>query len=225
MAAQMGQTLPLRQVASTVGVHLSTAFRWRHRWLEARCQGPQEALEGDVAVCLTVVRYSEKGSRTCRGPGSWGYWDWLRRGPRPEWMPPQEVGRGRFRRFIDGRPSCVLLVRSTKAHACAVLGPKRRVEIGADFLKPGLEALVAPDARVWGIGQFPYREACERLNLTYCDPSAGGEAEKDSSQPVEIPENPVYWLKRFRAVATKYLHHYTAWFSFQVTAKLRASAE
>jgi len=230
MIARMNQSCTLRAMAAELGVHLSTAFRWRHRWLADRCRQPQPALEGQVSVAMVAVPYSEKGSRVCRGPGSWGYWNWLRRGPKPGGEPWPDRNPTRFRPLIDGRPHWVLLGRSDALHRSLVVGPKP----GVETLGEGLEELVDRDAEVYGfewvVEGAPSRlaEACRRVGLSYRDGREvsrnyrDGVSRRSARGQVGVahPESPIGWLMQFRGVATKYLHHYMAWFSYQVTGML-----
>lgn len=228
MAAQMNESLPLRQVAAQLGIHLSTAFRWRHRWLAAQCRKPQASLTGTVAVTTALIRYSEKGSRTCRGPGSWGYWDCIRGGPRPANY-PEDLSRGRFRVFIDGRPNCVMVAKNGEALVTAILGQGAP---DVDAAKRGVDQLVSAKAEVYGFDTGTIEAACRQANLPYQNgwrflreyrhwPRQEGTRPRLS--PIRCPDSPHGWLLQFRGVATKYLNHYMAWFSLQASSKATAS--
>lgn len=65
----MAEGLSLRATAARLGIHVSTAFRWRHRLLDALASQPQPYLQGAVAAGLTYVPYSRKGSA-----GTWDPW-------------------------------------------------------------------------------------------------------------------------------------------------------
>lgn len=225
MVSQMHETQSLRITVLSVGIHLSTAFRWRHRWLAAQCQKGSEALTGQVSVTLTTVPYSEKGSRICRGPGSWGYWNKYLRGDRPERLTRPGFVQRPFRPLIDGRATTVLLVQNGLKHVSRVLGPRP----GVDAIENGMKELVSHDATVHDCeltikGSISLiAKACERLNLqclskTYGNSDAGDSGTK--RPPAPAPEHPNGWLSQFRRVATKYLHHYMAWFDYQVGFKM-----
>lgn len=219
MVVQMDRPRSLRSLAAELSVHLSTAFRWRHRWLDALCRQEQPPLKGQVSVAAVSVPYSEKGSRTCRGPGSWGFWNWLRRGPRPGDGDRFRFDRNRFRLLADGRPSTVLLAQNAVRHVSVVLGQKP----GVERYEWGLKQLVSRDAEVYGNGQSQkpaFTQACQRLNRPLLRQEGASRA---ADMPViPKPEHPVGWLTQFRGVATKYLDHYMAWFSHEITLLLRA---
>jgi len=227
MVEQMFETSSLRMTANQLRVHLSTMFRWRHRWLAAKCGEERPALEGQVAVSMASVPYSEKGSRVCRGTGSWGYWNNYRRGPRPEGLRTPVVKRAPFRPLIDGRAVSVLVAHNGNSHASLVLGQKP----GPERVQDGIKALVSPEAQVvdyWRRGSRSLiAEACKRLKLPHRDgrqltANVGTTADRLAGSPEWL--NPNSWLVPFRRVATKYLHHYMAWFSYQMTYRMRLLA-
>src|SRR5947199_9716002 len=57
--------MTLVRAAARCGVHMTTSFRWRHRFLEAAV-ATQEALAGVVEADETFFRRSHKGSRRWR---------------------------------------------------------------------------------------------------------------------------------------------------------------
>lgn len=222
MEAAMEHSHPLRYMAFVLGVHLSTAFRWRHRWLAARHREPKEPLDGQVAVATVTVPYSEKGSRTCRGPGSWGYWNTLRHGPRPG-AAPTRPGRNGFRPLIDGRASTVLVAQTASEHASTVLGQRP----GVEQFERGMADLVSQNAEVYGFASHSnirFVQACEKLNLSLRKGQPFGAPDKTpGGRSLQAPLCPVGWLTQFKGVATKYLHHYMTWFSYQITAILQTT--
>ena len=227
MVEQMVETSSLRVSANQIGVHLSTMFRWRHRWLAAKCREERPALEGQVAVSMAAVPYSEKGSRICRGPGSWGYWNRYLRGPQPDRLAVPVVRSEPFRPLIDGRAVSVLVAHNRSCHASVVLGQKP----GVDRIQDAIKEVVSPRAEVHDFGRRAGRsqiaEACERLNLPCLDGQKMMPKAKTTAERLFASgqwQNPNSWLVPFRRVATKYLHHYMAWFSYQMTYRMRLLA-
>ena len=68
MIELLADNLPLRQVASRLGIALSTAFHWRHRALAPLSAQPRGKLSGDVRVETFHVKYSEKGKQDHQRP-------------------------------------------------------------------------------------------------------------------------------------------------------------
>ena len=58
----------LRKVAARLDVHLSTAFRWRHRFLKEPKTVKSKVLDGTVEADETYFLHSEKGSRKLERP-------------------------------------------------------------------------------------------------------------------------------------------------------------
>ena len=82
--------MSLAKAAAHCGVHLTTSFRWRHRFLRAPA-ATREALGGVVEADETFFRRSHKGSRRWR------------RGDAPPGRRPHR--RGQRRASGDSRPS------------------------------------------------------------------------------------------------------------------------
>ncbi len=235
MIELLAGSLPLRRVASRLGIALSTAFHWRHRALAVLSAQPREKLSGDVRVETFHVKYSEKGSRTTNGPGSWGYWNIVRRGIGPEGpirpgLAP--AGRNRFQLLIDGRPVNVMVAETESGYELGILGQGRRTP---DLVGTGLSRMVRPGSRVFAFGGHEYQKACETLGYVHRDGfaavsrgrgSTAGEEQGETgllqaatgaegevnADPIRFPNLPAWWLRQFRGVATKYLDHYLAWF-------------
>lgn len=228
MIELLAESLPLRRVASRLNISVSTAFRWRHRALTVLSARDRKPLSGDVRVETFLVKYSEKGSRVCHGPGSWGYWNVVRKGEEPvgRVRSGQSAGRRRFRLLIDGRPLHVMVAETDTGYEFDILGQGRR---NAEMVAAGLARLIRPGSRVFAFGGSEYRRACETLGCEHHDGVAavsrwfqclrgaeeGGAsrgAEEVTTPEVRFPNLPIWWLRRFRGVATKYLGHYLAWF-------------
>ncbi len=212
MIELLADNLPLRAIASRLNIAVSTAFQWRHRALAVLSAQARRHLSGDVRVETFLVKYSEKGSRVCNGPGSWGYWNYVRRGPEPPGRPrpaTARTGKHRFRLLVDGRPLHVMVAESDCGYELTILGQGRRT---AEMVGAGLIHMVRPGSRVWTFFSGPeYREACEVLGYEYqCGIEAlARRSGTTSRRPMHLLAS---WLRRFRGVATKYLSHYLAWF-------------
>lgn len=181
----------VRHTAGELGIHKGTAFNWRHRLLGALSCQPQPVLAGNVAAAEVFVPYSEKGSRKTSGPGARG------------------VRRGRpFRRFIDGKASCVLLARAGEEHAVLTVSHGRP---GPDALCAVLQPILAAKSTLWAAGEAPYAQACSRMGVHHQHPWAPAIPARDRLAH-RITWTLLPWLKRFHGVATRYLEHYLAWY-------------
>lgn len=205
----MGSGIPLRRHAAEVGVHLATAFRWRHLVLAQVAGQPQSKLTGQVAVGEAYVGYSQKGQRAklqCA------------------------------RRFIQRLPSRILLIAGNLGHRLALVGAgrssaKRRdgAQLGADLLGACLSDLLHPVAQVYTDGLNALVSVCRRTGLTVCDrgqlPSAEAKQIGTLTQRVQRIRASFHgWLMRFYGVATRYLHHYLAWYDALLRTKVLALA-
>src|SRR5271169_6333335 len=61
-AQALAEGISLRKVAVRLDVHLTTAFRWRHRFLKVPKTLKPKVLDGTVEADETYFLYSEKGS-------------------------------------------------------------------------------------------------------------------------------------------------------------------
>jgi transposase-like protein len=64
MASALKQGLPLRRTADKCGVSLTTAFRWRHRFLKAASLDKPDKLDGIAEADETYFLESFKGSHS-----------------------------------------------------------------------------------------------------------------------------------------------------------------
>lgn len=203
MAEGMVNQLSVRKAAAFLGVQVATAFRWRHRLLSALCRQPQPLLTGIVAASEAYLPYSEKGSRRTSGPGAHG----------SRFTPVRRTtGQRPFRRFVEGKPSCVLLACAGEQQVTVIVG--RPLPEG---LQSCLAEVLGAGAELWAGGLAPYAEACRRLGIAHRDLLAQGTAGWVSHPCRGVDRLRVQlhgWLRKFRGVATRYLHHYLAWYRF-----------
>lgn len=202
MSVAMARRLTIRRMSDFLGVSVPTAFRWRHRVLEAAVEvATPPVLAGDVAACESYVRYSEKGSRKTNGPGAWG----RRKAPLPTRLPDGT----RYQRFIHEKPSCVLIACNRLLKAVKIVGRGRP-------RSPELQAALAPvlgiGARLRGRGSAPYAEVCRCLGVPYQDASFGLQTEEVVREADRLLGRLRGWFGQFRGVATRYLDRYLAWF-------------
>lgn len=223
--ASMTKGVPLRRLAARLRISLTTAFRWRHLVLSALASLPKPKLSGSITLAEFYVPYSEKGSRTPRGRrGGHTWWQVGPDGPKQVELAAKPGRRAVFRTCLHGRGSCVLVIHSEDDHGIVVAGAGR---LRADALQDCLARLVENAAggdgpqgatTVFAYGNPDYEEACRRLGLGYRslyeEQRVRGILEVATlEEPCERVRSGVRsWLSQFLGVATRYLHHYLAWY-------------
>src|SRR3954466_13259440 len=124
--------MSLTKAAAHCGVHLTTSFRWRHRFLRAPA-ATREALAGVVEADETFLRRSHKGSRR-RGPGD-----------APPGGGPHRRGERASRRGLSAEQVPALIARDRAGHTADAVLPG----LGADAIAAALGpvgAAAAPGA-------------------------------------------------------------------------------
>jgi hypothetical protein len=192
----MGTSLPVRLVGAMLNVHKDTAFRWRHRFLDAVREGQatlagapataSERLDGRIFVAETWFMFSEKGKRPLDRPARRHAWvtDWL----------------------FAPRAWVVLLGDDRGRHVGKLTGLRRPMAVE---LEPVLAAVVGGPNPVLISRDGPYAQlplAARKLGLTH--ERVGLEA---GARVEAYRQRLRRWLRPFRGVATRYLPNYLAW--------------
>lgn len=193
----MRDSLTVREAAARLGVDKDTAFRWRHRLLDAVRDGPAgvagvpprsaERLDGRIFVAETWFMFSEKGKRPLDRPARRHTWvtDWL------------SAPRARVVLMADDRGravgQCVGLRRP-------MAEDYQRVVTAA--VARGRPVLVSRDGPY---GQLPV--AARRLGI----PHERCVAWDAGARAHAYRRRLVHWLRPFFGVATRYLPNYLAW--------------
>ena len=184
--------ISLRKVADRLGVHLETAFNWRHRFLKAPKSVKPSELEGTVEADETYFLHSKKGSRKLERPARKRGGKAKKRGLSAEQVPVL-IARDRNRATTDQ-----ILADRSAASVASVLGPvvaKSSVLVsdGAGAYRvfagqagiPHVALNLSAGEHVWGIYHIQnVNNYCSRLKS---------------------------WMRRFNGVATKYLDSYLGW--------------
>jgi len=184
--------IALRKVAARLGIHLETAFHWRHRFLTEPKALKPKTLEGTVEADETYFLHSQKGARKLERPARKRGGKAKKRGLSAEQVPVL-VARDRTKATTDQ----ILEDRSTKSIE-AVLGPimsKSAVLVsdGAGAYRafagqasiPHVALNLSAGEHIWGIYHIQnVNNYCSRLKT---------------------------WMRRFNGVATKYLDSYLGW--------------
>lgn len=194
----------VRNTAAALGVHKTTAFRWRHRFLEAISQMQPDQLGGMVEADETYFLESYKGQRNS-----------LPRKAKKRGTPAKKRGLS-----SEQIPVLVARNRSNGATLTAVL-PSRKGKDIAEVLAPKISG----DSVLITDGATAYRavsRAKKGVELRAVPANSKGK----QSGPNHINNVNAYdhrlkdWVEyRFHGVATKYLPHYLGWHRWLETAK------
>jgi len=203
-AGALRDGLSVRKSAEACDVAVSTAFRWRHRFLGAAKTNQPSQLSGIVEADETFFRRSFKGSRRWKQP-------------RPDAMPPSRRARRRGTKSAKrGTPLDeqvpVLIVRDrNRTTGDAILSDLTARTIGAELMPMlGPDALLCTDAsRTYGLIARDAGIRHEPVNI------AAGERVRDRVfhiQNVNAYDSRLkQWMRRFNGVATRYLDSYLGW--------------
>lgn len=183
----------LRTAARRAGVHLSTAFRWRHRLLQRPAQEQDTELHNIVEADETYFLESFKGRR-----------------PLPR--PARHRGGSAGKRGLSAEQIPVLVVEDRQGHHFDAVIPK------VDLPTVGclLAQVLAPDALLCSDGAGVYRATARQFNLAHepINVSAGQHVRQKvfHVQHVNAYDSRLkQWMRRFNGVATRYLPHYLGW--------------
>ena len=186
----------VRASADEVGVHATTSFRWRHRFIAGvRCE-PVPPLEGIVEADETYLLESQKGSRHLTRPAR-------RRGGKAS------------RPGIHGEHDCVLVARdrTTTTHDfVAGRGPVSAKRL-ATYLLPVLakDVVLVSD----GGGRGAYGSFARAAGITHEPVNVRAGVLVRGAYHVQNVNGWhsrfKTWLPRFHGVASRYLANYTGW--------------
>lgn len=191
-ALQDGQTL--REVASTLQIHLSTAHRWRHRFLVAPNAVQPQALTGIAEADETMFLLSFKGKRSgldrkARKRGGKA----TQRGLSHEQVPVL-VARDRAGATMD----CVL----------------KATDIAA--LSAALKPFLMKDVVLCTDGSKALAGAARELGVEHHAVNLSAGVRVDGAWHVQnvnaYHSRLKAWVQKFRGVATRYLANYLGWF-------------
>ena len=197
--AALAAGMSLTKAAAHCGVHLTTSFRWRHRFLRAPT-ATREALGGVVEADETFFRRSHKGSRRWRrAEGS------LERRPRRR-------GERAGKRGLSAEQVPALIARDRAGHTVDAVLP----DLGAEAIGAALAPVVAGDAVLCSDGAKAYAAFAAEHGLRH-EPIniAAGVRVRDGAfhiQNVNAYHGRLKgWMGRFNGVATRYLPNYLGW--------------
>ena len=184
----------VRAAAAITGVHRTTSFRWRHRFVPGAARGRPRALGHIVEADETYLLESQKGARTLS-------------------RPPRRRGGVSGKSGINADHDCLLVARD---RAGATLDfHTGRGPVNAAQLDACLSPVLPDDALLISDGAAAYRRFAARAGIAhqFVNVRAGEHARGN----VHIQNVNGWharfkgWLLRFRGVASRYLIHYSGW--------------
>jgi transposase-like protein len=190
------ECLSIRAAAARLGIHPSTAFRWRHRLLGAMSRTQDATLDGWIEIGSDWFAHSRKGER--------GITDRL---------PRRRGARCRLR--FGGRRAYVIMACDRLGHVLTGLAPGQRVDADAIELTlaarvgeaPALtspEGVYGQSARLARRKGWKFRQSLGATLDTLRWPA-------HTRTVVGYRVRLRRWLPRFHGVATKYLTNYLIW--------------
>ena len=190
--------------AERCGVAVSTAFRWRHRFLTAKPADP--TLTGIVEADEAFVLLSYKGSRV---------WQRAEKG-QPLADPPDRKARKRggkaMKRGLSHEQVPILVAADRSGNSVTAVLPS----VCADAIKAVLEPVLGKDALLVTDGCTSYPPCAAALGVSHeaLNLSAGERVRGELHiQTVNsLHERIKTFLRRRRGIATKYLDNYLRWF-------------
>jgi len=184
----------VRQAAAVTGVHRTTSFRWRHRFVPGAARDRPRQLSAIVEADETYRLESQKGSRRLDRPAR------------------QRGGVAR-RRGINREHDCLLVARDRSGQTLDFhtgRGPVTAAQL-ARCLRPVLPA----DVLLISDSAASYRRFCADAGLTH--ETVNVRVGVRARGAIHLQNVNAWhsrfknWLSRFRGVASRYLAHYSGW--------------
>ncbi len=198
----------VRKAAGIVGVHRTTSFRWRHRFLTGIEDQPPRHLSGIAEADETFLLESRKGERHLD-------------------RPPRKRGGAARKRGISDEQVCILVARDRTGETADFVtgkGPVTKRQLHRD-LAPVLDR----DVLLVTDGNAVYRYLALEAGISH--EAVNLRAGVRTRGAVHVQNVNAYhsrlhqWLSRFNGVATRYLPHYLAWRQVIDASKLRSPAQ
>lgn len=191
-AQSLVDRLSLRKVAARLNVDLTTAFRWRHRFLKAPKARKAKALDGTVEADETYFLYSEKGARKLTRPA-------------------RKRGGTATKPGLSAEQVPVLIARDRNKATTDQILPDRSEKAIASVLEP----VVAKSAILVSDGAKAYRAFANRAGIVHVELNISAGQRRWGIYHVQNVNNYASrlkgWMRRFNGVATKYLDSYLGW--------------
>ena len=198
----------VRAAAELVGVHRTTSFRWRQRFVPGAARKRPALLEGMVEADETYMLESQKGSRQLT-------------------RPPRRRGGVARRRGISREHECLLVARDRSRQTLDFRTGRGQVSVSR--LRECLLPVLAPAVLLISDSAAAYRAfalevgvAHEAVNLR-AGVKVRGAIHLNNVNGWHARFKT--WLKRFNGIASRYLMNYSGWQRFLDDGELRTPAQ
>ena len=192
------QGLSVRKAAAQLGVHRTTAFRWRHRFLLCPAKCKELGLRGVVEADETYVLESFKGQRQALSHAG---------------RPGRRRGGKARKRGLSREQVPVLVLRTRTGQTADFVLPAAPQK---DAVKAVLACAVAADAVLCTDGSSLLASAAQALDIEHQPVNLSkGQRVRGAwhVQNVNAYQSRLkQWLRRFNGVASSYLANYLGWF-------------
>jgi transposase-like protein len=184
----------VREAACVVGVHRTTSFRWRHRFVPGAMRDRPAALTAIVEADETYCLESQKGSRNMT-------------------RKPRKRGGGATKRGINKEHDCLLVARDRSGQTLDFHTGRGQVTVMQ--LEKCLKPVLPPDVLLISDSALSYRHFAKQAGIMHemVNVKAGVRARGAIHlQNVNAWHSRFKsWLVRFRGVASRYLINYSGW--------------
>ena len=198
----------VRKSARELNINKSTAFKWRHRFLDKAHEAEASHLSGIIEADETYFRKSQKGSRHLNSPA-------------------RKRGEPAKQRGLSKEHVCVLVACDRSNHEADYItgtGP-----VTSWWLDRFLTKHIDPDAVLVTDSARSYDAFCNHQHIEHVSINASkGERTKGAYhiQHVNSYHSTLKgWIRHFRGVATKYLNHYLGWCHLLCSRHIQDSRE
>ncbi|WP_322403154.1 IS1595 family transposase [Massilia luteola] len=184
----------VRDAARVTGVHRTTSFRWRHRFVPGAMRDRPATLSAIVEADETYRLESQKGSRNLT-------------------RPPRKRGGVATRRGINREHDCLLIARDRSGQTLDFHTGRGQVTVAQ--LHACLKPVLPADVLLISDGAVAYRRFAEQAGVTH--EAVNVKAGIRARGAIHIQNVNGWhsrfksWLVRFRGVASRYLINYSGW--------------
>jgi transposase-like protein len=184
----------VREAARVVGVHRTTSFRWRHRFVPGAMRDRPPILTAIVEADETYRLESQKGSRNMT-------------------RKPRKRGGVAKKRGISGELDCLLVARDRTGQTLDFHTGRGQVTV--EQLHACLKPVLPADVLLISDSALSYRHFAKQAGITH--EAVNAESGVHARGAIHIQNVNAWhsrfksWLVRFRGVASRYLINYSGW--------------